>query len=80
MADVVLTERLFDRLRPWVPNLPHPALFDGTDPLSCPDCGSENLQKRGYAYTSLSKYQRFCCDDCGRWSRGGKRLSGVDAR
>lgn len=79
-ADVVLTGKLLTRLRPWITNLPHPGLYDGAEPDSCPDCGGSNLVKRGFAYTTLSRYQRYWCPDCGRWARGGKRLSGVDAR
>lgn len=80
--DVVLTEKLFDRIRPWIRNMPNPALYDEADPVqhTCPECGSCELTKEGYAYTKVSKYQRYSCDNCGRWSRGAKRLAGVDLR
>lgn len=80
--DVVLTEKLFDRIRPWIRNIPNPALYDEADPVdqTCPDCGSCELTKEGFAYTKVSKFQRYSCDACGRWSRGAKRLGGVDLR
>jgi predicted RNA-binding Zn-ribbon protein involved in translation (DUF1610 family) len=80
--DVILTEKLFDRIRPWIRNIPNPALYGEADPVNhtCPDCGSANLTKEGYAYTKVSVFQRYSCSDCGRWSRGGKRISGVDLR
>lgn len=79
-ADVVLTEKLYNRLRPWVKHLPHPGLYDGKGAESCPDCGGQDLERRGYAYTALSKFQQFRCRDCGRWSRSGRRVAGVDTR
>jgi DNA polymerase elongation subunit (family B) len=80
--DVVLTERLYDRIRPWVPNLPNPALYtdEETGEMVCPECGSANLKKEGYSYTKISKYQRYSCLDCGRWSRDARRIDGVDLR
>lgn len=82
MADVLLTERLYHRLKPWVANLPNPALYGDAMPgeVTCPQCGSNNLIKRGLAYTKLSAYPRFSCQSCGRWSSGKRRVGGVDAR
>lgn len=66
--DVALTELLYERILPWIPNIPSRAAFEqGT---VCPACGSGNLKKRGYAYTQQSRYHRFVCRDCGKWSRG----------
>jgi hypothetical protein len=76
--DVLLLEQLYHILRPWVPNHPSFAIFTGTD--CCPACGSTRLEKRGFAYTTVSKFQRFRCKRCGKWSRGGKALSRVDIR
>lgn len=80
--DVVLTEDLYKRLLPWIQ--PHPAvgLYDGqaTDEPTCPNCGKSNLRPRGRSYTSVSAFQRYRCDDCGKWSRSGQRLTGVDVR
>lgn len=80
--DVVITEKLFDELRPWIKNLPNPRLYDLTasDVHTCPECGSERVQRRGYAHTTVSVYQRFQCSECGRWSRGGRKALGVDLR
>lgn len=77
--DTELTSELFDRIRPWIRNLPNPALYDEADPVehTCPGCGSCELTKEGFAYTKVSKFQRYSCDNCGRWSRSGKRLVGV---
>lgn len=83
--DVVLTEALYTRLLPWISPHPNIALYDDPEarasgvPL-CPNCASENLKPRGRAYTSVSVFQRYRCDDCGKWSRSGQRLEGVTVR
>ena len=68
--DVVLTEALYDRLRPWIKTHPHHGLHDEVTRSTCPNCGGHDLQRRGYAYTTISRYQRFQCLGCGRWCRG----------
>lgn len=78
--DTVLTEELYDRLLPWINSHPHSGLFVDDDNPRCARCGSERLQRRGYAFTNLSKFRRYQCQGCGSWSRGGKRVAGVDVR
>lgn len=77
--DVVLLEQLYELLLPWIPSHPNRALFDHTEG-TCPKCGSTNLQRRGYAVTAVSRFQRWQCQDCGGWSRTGARESGTDLR
>jgi hypothetical protein len=80
-ADVLLTERLYQRLKPWI-KLPNPALYGDADVAekTCPGCGSSDVRKRGLAYTTLTSYQRYQCVACGRWGRGKNRVKGVDVR
>jgi hypothetical protein len=80
--DVVITEKLYLKLRPWITSHPTVALYeqDTDDVPTCPACGSVELERRGRAVTTVSTYQRYCCRDCGKWSRGGSKLSGVDVR
>lgn len=77
--DVVLTEELYKKLLPWIDNHPNINLYNGTED-GCPVCGGSNLQKRGFAYTSISKFQRFLCTDCGRWSKSGTAEGRTDLR
>jgi DNA polymerase elongation subunit (family B) len=74
--DVVLLEKLYHTLMPWIPSHPNYGLYieDATSPV-CPNCGEEHLQKRGFAYTNLSKFQRYCCMDCGKWCRSRKNIA-----
>ena len=70
--DVILLEKVYNKLLPWVKNHPNVSLYNGT-PMACTHCGSTNVIKRGYYYTNTVKYQRFHCKDCGSW---GKSKSG----
>jgi hypothetical protein len=75
---VVTTEELFTALRAYI-KLPNPLLYDeNAEPDTC-FCGGR-FHKRGFAYTSVSAYQRYVCVDCGSWFKGGKRIHGVDLR
>ena len=77
--DVVITEKLYDKLLPWIPNHPNKGLHDDIDD-ACPNCAGTDLRREGFAYTSLGKYQQYQCRDCGKWLRSGKRLNGTDLR
>jgi DNA polymerase elongation subunit (family B)/predicted RNA-binding Zn-ribbon protein involved in translation (DUF1610 family) len=68
IQDVLLLETLYDKLKPWIKSHPNVGLHTGVKSV-CPNCGSANLKKRGFAYTSTRKYQRYVCGDCGTWSR-----------
>lgn len=66
--DVEETEKLFQRVRPWIVNLPNMALYS-EDGFVCPTCGSEHLQSRGTRTTKTLTYRRFRCNTCGDWCR-----------
>ncbi len=70
--DVVLTEKLYDRLLPWVPNHPHAGLYTDDERPRCGRCGSTKLHKRGLAHAQRVSYQRYQCQGCGSWSRGNR--------
>jgi DNA polymerase elongation subunit (family B) len=70
--DVVILEKLYDRLKPWVRNHPNIGAYDGR--TACPHCGDEKLQARGTAVTVDTTYQRYQCGGCGAWSRGKKAI------
>lgn len=78
--DVVLTEKLYDKLLPWIAGHPSVALIDGVRDDSCTNCGSIDLTREGYAFTNLGKFPRFSCKNCGKWGRSGKRVDAVDIR
>jgi hypothetical protein len=65
---------LYLTLRPWIINHPNMGIFRQTTGMTCMSCGAgaKRLQKRGFAITPLSKFQRYVCKDCGKWQRGRK--------
>jgi predicted RNA-binding Zn-ribbon protein involved in translation (DUF1610 family) len=68
--DVQLLEQVYYIFRPWIKSHPNVAIYsDSVDPV-CPACGSDSVQRRGSAYTTSGRYQRYHCSDCGHWSRG----------
>ena len=68
-GDVITLEEVYERMRPWVRVHPNAGLHDEPGIPVCPSCGSGNLNRRGYAYTAVSKYARWQCKDCGTWTR-----------
>ena len=73
-GDVLLLERVYEKLRPYMPKHPNLAVFRGDGSVVCPKCGSEKVQKRGFLYTNTSRYRRFQCIACGGWGREKNNL------
>jgi uncharacterized protein YprB with RNaseH-like and TPR domain len=69
LQDVNLLVDLYEKLKPWIPNHPNVPLHDGLEG-GCVTCASTNVQRRGVARTIAGTYQRFQCQDCGKWQRG----------
>lgn len=66
--DVVLLEKLYYKIRPWIHNHPNMAAHDDID--GCPKCGSSKYQARGTATSRARKYRRYQCTSCGGWFHG----------
>ena len=71
--DVVILERVYKKVLPWIQPHPNHALFKDGSERVCPNCGGHHLQSRGYAYTNTQVYNRYQCikekGGCGKWSR-----------
>jgi len=78
--DVRALEALYLKLRPWIVGHPNVAAYVDPERVSCPKCGSTNVERRGYSFTQTSKYQRYHCRDCGGWSRGRLTTNTKDVR
>lgn len=72
VQDVVLLEKIYLRLRPYMEN--HPSLSvlveNTAGDITCPTCLSHNIHRRGFSMTRTGRRQRFQCNDCGSWSSG----------
>lgn len=66
--DVLILEKLYLKLRPFIRNHPNVSNFSGNGNV-CPVCGSPRLERCGFYYTNLSKFPKFKCKDCGSLSR-----------
>jgi hypothetical protein len=64
--DVVLLEKLYMKVRPFIKNHPHL----GEHKHECGACNSTHVQSRGFRRTKSFKIQRLQCQNCGSWSDG----------
>ena len=71
--DVLSLEELLFILAPWTNILPNINVYHEEEEHRCL-CGSTEWEHNGYAYTNLSKFDRFKCSNCGAESRGRTNL------
>lgn len=71
---------LYETLKPYMQSHPNHNLHRGDGIDCCPRCGSGNFQSRGWACTSVSRFRRCQCQDCGHWFQEGKRVKGAKLR
>ena len=69
-GDVQLTERVYNKVRPYITTHPH---MGTTQPRDCGACGSSRTQARGFHRTKASIRQRYQCQACGSWSMGSPK-------
>lgn len=74
--DILLLEKVYLKLRPFMQNHPNLNIYTSVEDEQCPKCNSSNIKKEGFAYTTVSKYQQYSCKDCFGWFRGRKNLKG----
>jgi len=66
--DVVLQEKVYQRMKEYTNHKTHIGVHGGNDKASCPECESENIVKKGIRVTAAgSKSYRLNCLDCGKW-------------
>ena len=66
--DVLLLEKLYLRIRPYISNHPNLTVITGM-PDHCPKCNSGKMQRQGTRETNTYVYQRYQCQDCGGWGQ-----------
>lgn len=67
--DTLSVRDVYKAMRPWIKGHANLGIFEEGETSVCPKCGSHHIQRRGFYYTNVGKYQRFQCKDCGGWSR-----------
>lgn len=73
-GDVIVTERAYLRILPWITNAPHLGMYMPTEGFVCPHCGAKKLTRDGETHTNVQSYALYSCGNCGGWSRGTVRL------
>lgn len=71
--DVVLLDKVYTKLLPWVTNHPSVALLNGS--VGCPNCGSSLITRQGVKATKKSLMQQFKCKECLGWFSLPAKLS-----
>jgi hypothetical protein len=70
--DVLALEELYGKLIPW-DNTVNFNLYSEEAVNECV-CGKGRIVKKGFIYTSVGKFQRYRCSDCGAQTRGRTNL------
>jgi hypothetical protein len=79
IQDVNLLLELYDKLLPWMKHPSVPA-HNGIEGDACINCGSHNIKRRGYEVLNTGKYQKFQCNECGKWMRGKSSVATTEMR
>lgn len=77
--DVLALEEVYEKLIPWDSSINFNLYKDENDVISC-KCGSTSFLKRGFAYTTKGKYQRYRCNKCGAETRDTVNLFTKDQK
>lgn len=74
-GDIIATEGLLNRLRPWLPGHVHLGQWTGSD-MVCPNCGSEKVvpQVGRTIKANVTAYQAYRCGSCGSNIRGTEKV------
>ena len=72
-GDIVASEALFDRLRPYARNIPHLGMWTD-DELACPSCGSTMTATGKTVHANVQRYEHLHCPNCGSHARGTATL------
>jgi rubredoxin len=75
--DTILLYDVYEKIKPWITSgVNMGMLVSEGDEAVCPACGSDQLQKRGFATTNSGKYQRYQCKNCGKYPRARNKIKG----
>lgn len=66
IQDVVLLEKIYLELLPWITNHPLRTMMSPND-STCKNCLGSHMTRQGYKMTRTGKKQQMKCADCGAW-------------
>lgn len=70
--DVLATEESYQLMQGWIKTQSMAAFTD--DAVMRCKCGSDKLEKRGFAHSDCGKFQIYHCKVCGKWVRSAVNL------
>lgn len=70
--DVLALEELYHKLIPWDNSIDFNLWSDSSE-VTC-KCGSKQFIKKGFAFTTSGRYQKYKCIPCGSETRGKENL------
>jgi hypothetical protein len=76
--DVLALEELWNILAPWANEVNFNLYHDSEDHIC--KCGCTEFNKNGFYYTSVSKFQKYRCKQCGAEIRGRENLFSAEKR
>ena len=72
-GDIIASEALFDRLRPYAKGLPHLGMWTDSE-NACPNCGHDMAPTGKIAHANVQAYAAMQCPSCGAHGRNTVRL------
>ena len=72
-GDIVASEALFDRLRPYAKGIPHLGMWSD-DEMACPSCGHSMTATGRTVHANVQRYEHLHCPNCCSHARGTARL------
>ena len=72
-GDIIASEALFDRLRPYAKGIPHLGMWTD-DALACPSCGHTMTATGKTVHANVQRYEHLHCPNCGSHARGTTTL------
>ena len=80
-VDVIVLEAVYMKLRAFDKRHPNVAMYIPDNKTRCVCCGSSDLVKTDKkAYTSVSEYEVYQCNNCGKHNRGRVNLTDKEKR
>lgn len=76
--DVLSLEELYNKLQPWDSSINFDVYSDELEHVCA--CGSKRFRKNGFKFTSVGKYQRYVCLDCGSEAKDRTNLLSKDKK
>lgn len=66
-GDIRVLEAVYHRLLPFMTSHPNLGMYHEDPTVRCPNCGSDELTRKGWRTTDSRRYRRYRCRSCGKY-------------